>query len=201
MRSGDAGHEIHAVNARPFARLLFQRFNIELAIGRMGDDGIGHAFLANERGECACIEAAHADNIACLQPLVEMTRGAMIGRLGDRRLHDHAANARLGGHIHRLDIFLIRADIADMGKGEGNDLARIGWVGEDFLITCDGGVEADFADRMAGCAEAEALDHSSICKHEQGGCDGGLPTLIGGFVLNGRGHGSTPSFARSDAAR
>ena len=59
--------------------------------------------------------------------------------------------------IDRFDVFLVRADIADMGKGEGDDLAGIGGIGQNLLIAGHRRVEADFADRRAGRAETEAL--------------------------------------------
>ena len=54
-----------------------------------------------------------------------------------------------------LDVLLVGSDIADMGKREGDDLARIGGIGEDLLVPGHGGIEAHLADRMAGRAEAD----------------------------------------------
>jgi hypothetical protein len=54
-----------------------------------------------------------------------------------------AARGRGGG----FDVFGVGADVADMGKREGDDLAGIGRVGHDFLIAGHRGVEADLADR------------------------------------------------------
>ena len=54
-----------------------------------------------------------------------------------------AARGRRG----RFDVFDVGADIADMGKGERDNLARIGRVGQDFLIAGNRRVETDLADR------------------------------------------------------
>ena len=57
--------------------------------------------------------------------------------------HDQAAH----GGRHGFNVFVVCAYDADMGKGEGDDLAGIGRVTEYFLIAGHGGVEADFTDR------------------------------------------------------
>jgi hypothetical protein len=82
--------------------------------------------------------------------LIERLCGAVIRRLADRCADDEPARRRGG----RLDILAVGADIADMREGEGDDLAGIGRVGQDFLIAGDRGVETDFADRLARRADA-----------------------------------------------
>ena len=74
--------------------------------------------------------------------------------------------AAAAGEIARLDVFFVGADIADMRKGEGDDLPGIGGIGEDFLIAGHGRVEADFAHGFAGRAEAEAFEHGAVGKDE-----------------------------------
>jgi hypothetical protein len=63
-----------------------------------------------------------------------------------------------------------------MGKGEGDDLAEIGGVRQDLLVTGQGRVEDHFGLHLAGGADALAFDHGSICQNEQGsrlvGCPG-----------------------------
>ena len=85
------------------------------------------------------------------------------------RAQDHAARARRCRHVHRLDVFVVGADIADMRKGEGDELPGIGGIGEDLLIAGHRGVEADFADGLAFRAEAKTFQHGAIGKHEERG--------------------------------
>src|SRR3546814_4316518 len=59
--------------------------------------------------------------------------------------------------------------IADMGKGEGDDLSRIAGVGQDFLIAGHRGVETDFADARSGRAIALAPDHRPVGQDEDAG--------------------------------
>ena len=87
-----------------------------------------------------------------LQPLIEMARGAPARRLGDGGAQDHAARAGRRRHVDGLDVLLVGADIADMREREGDDLARIGGIGEDLLVAGHRGVEAHLADRVAGRA-------------------------------------------------
>ena len=133
------------------------------------DDGVGHALRPDQRGQRAGVDAGDADDAACPQPLVEVSRGAVIRRLGDVGLQNAAADAGGGGEVDGLDVLVIDADIADMGKGEGDDLAGIGGVGEDLLVAGHGGIEADLADGLAGRADAMALDHGPVGEDEERG--------------------------------
>src|SRR5207302_9102021 len=76
-----------------------------------------------------------------------------------------------------LDVLVVGANIADMGKGEGDDLAGIGRIGEDLLIAGHRGIEADLADRMAGGAKAKALQQCAVGKDEQRGRFGIVPNV------------------------
>ena len=84
-------------------------------------------------------DPAEADDAARLQPLIEMTTwrwfdGSVIGAC--TMTPDGGSSSEIGG----LDVFLVGADIADVRKSEGNDVASVGRVGEDFLITSPGQV-------------------------------------------------------------
>ena len=81
-------------------------------------------------------------------------------------MQHHAARARRRREIDGLDVLVIGADIADMGKREGDDLPRIGRIGEDLLIAGHRGIEADLADRVAGRAEANAFQHGAVREHQ-----------------------------------
>ena len=57
-------------------------------------------------------------------------------------------------------IFQIRSNVADVGISEADNLPRITWVGENFLITGEAGIENDFAaaarDGACGASVKEA---------------------------------------------
>src|SRR6267378_1391827 len=88
---------------------------------------------------------------------VSMPASAVARRRGNGRMQDDAARPGRRSETDGLDVLLVRAHIADMRKREGDDLARIGRVGEDFLVARHGGIEADLADRVPGGAKAVAL--------------------------------------------
>ena len=134
----------------------------------MGDDGVGRAIFADPGRQCAGIDAGEAYDAARLQPLVEMLGRAIVRGIGDVGLEDDANGAAPGGGGQILDILVIGADIADMREGEGDDLAEIGGIGENFLIAGQRRVETDLGLDHAGGADALALDHGSIRQHQKG---------------------------------
>ncbi len=134
--------------------------------------------------------AGQADDAPGLQPGIEVPGGAPVRRLGDGGAEDGAPHAGRGGSVDALGVLLVGAHIADMGEGEGDDLARIGRVGQDFLIARHGGVEADFAGRLADGADPEPFEHGSVLQHEEGGRARLRPAIRGGpggvFILQHR---------------
>ncbi|MGY3440263.1 hypothetical protein ACVW17_000264 [Bradyrhizobium sp. USDA 4473] len=87
--------------------------------------------------------------------------------IAERRITPRAPRRRR--HVHRLDVFLVGTDIADVREGEGDDLAGIRRIGEDLLIAGHRGVEADLADGVAFGAETEAFQHGTIGEHKERG--------------------------------
>src|SRR3546814_13073759 len=71
--------------------------------------------------------------------------------------------------LFRSHILRVRANIADMGKGEGDDLPRIAGVGQDFLIAGHRGVDADLADPRAGRAIALSPAHRPVGEDKDAG--------------------------------
>ena len=145
----------------------------------MCDDRVRHALLADEGGERAGIEAGKPDDAAAFQPSVEVPRRAVVRRLRDRRMQHDAARTGRRREVDRLDIFVVGADISDVGKREGDDLPGIGGIGEDLLIAGHRCVEADLADGMAGVAEANAFEHGAVREHKQRGRFGVVPEGFG----------------------
>ena len=148
---------------------------VELAGRLMDDDAIGHALFADQCGQGPSVDASDADDVALLEPGIELFGSAVVGRVGNVGLEHDAADAREGGHVHRLDVVVIGADIADMGKGEGDDLPGIGGVGEHFLITGHGGVETHFTSGVANSAEAVTLKAGAVRQNQNCGRGGLLP--------------------------
>ena len=153
---------------------------VEIAVGRVRDDAVGHAVLADAGGQRAGVDAGDADDVALLQPGIELLGGAVVRRVGDVGAQHAAADARQGGHVHRLDVFVVGADIADMREGEGDDLAGVGGIGEDLLVAGHRGVEADLAGRVADRADAVAFEARAVVEDQEGGRRLLLPAGHGG---------------------
>ena len=83
LGEGDILGEVEAFEAAPGLGHGDQLLHVELALGVMGDDAVGHALVADEVGEFAGVDAGEPDDAAGLQPLVEMLGGAVIRRIGD----------------------------------------------------------------------------------------------------------------------
>ena len=79
--------------------------------------------------------------------------------------HQHPAHVRLGAfHVPRVD-----ADVADFGAREKHELTGVRRVGEDLLVTGQGGVENDLAkhgalgpERLAGPDRAVLQNEAAI---------------------------------------
>ena len=78
----------------------------------------GAPAVANEPGQAPRIDAAQPDDAVRFEPGIERLFGAVVGRLGRQAADDEAAR----GRGRRLDVLAVGADIADMRKGEGDDL-------------------------------------------------------------------------------
>jgi len=83
-------------------------------------------------------------------------------------LRKFANDKRFDVRPPRLFIFQIRADVADVRVGEADNLSRITWVGEDFLISGEAGVENDFAAAARDGARGAPVKEAPVFQRE--GC-------------------------------
>ena len=163
MARGHVFGEVHAFEAGPVGGFASERGDRERADGVVGDDAVRHAVLADQARQAAGVDAGEAHDVVALQPDVEVLGVAIVRRVGDEGFDDQAA----GGGGDGLDVFGVGAGVADMGKGEADDLGGVRGVGQDFLIARHRGVEADFADRVAGGAEALAFENGAVGEHKR----------------------------------
>ena len=160
--AGHADGKVHALQPRPRLGPLQQRGDIELAVRRMGDHRIGRARHADAAGERAGVDARQPDLAVPRQPLGETLDRAEVRRLGHILAHDTADRA----FDLALDILGVRADIADMRKGESDDLRGVGGIGHHLLIAGHRGVEAHLAHGRTDGAKTLAPDHRAIGQNE-----------------------------------
>lgn len=91
-----------------------------------------------------------------------------------------ADNQRLDIRPPRLFIFKIRANVPDVRISEANNLPRITWVGENFLITGEAGIENDFAAAARDGARGASVKEAPVFQREDRGsvldfCQWSLP--------------------------
>ena len=103
------------------------------------------------------------------QPPSGRPPGAVVYRLS----HDHRARVRAVG----LDGLRPHAVVPDQRIGEGDDLTRVGGVGDGLLVAGHRGVEDDLADRGAGRAHRIAVKPRAVLEqHVAGHCPHPVPT-------------------------
>ena len=95
-------------------------------------------------------------------------------------MRELADDQRLDVRSPRLFIFQIRADVADVRVSEADNLPRIAWVGENFLITGEAGIKNDFAAAARDGARGESVKEAPVFQREGRGsvldfCQWSLP--------------------------
>ena len=119
-------------------RALLQPLEIEL--GQWTNVGIGHGR-------------------AGAQVLAERWVRAEVGREQRQVLDDQAGGVDLVG----LDVLGVDAVVADVRIRQRDDLLAVAGVGEDFLVTNDGGVEHHLTDGGAGGPDGIADKDRAVC--------------------------------------
>ena len=77
--------------------------------------------------------------------------------------HGAIANNQPGGmDFRRLHVVAVGAGVANMGIGKRDDLAAVGWIREDLLVTGHRGVEYDFADRLPFGANRGTVENGAV---------------------------------------
>ena len=128
------------------------------------DSPVRGSEIADVPGQPARIHPGNTDQPIMFEPGIQRLRGAVVGRRGNRGAQDETA----GGGRRSFDVFPISADIADMGEGEGDDLAGVRGVRQDLLVAGDRSIEADFPDSRPGCADTAAPKYCPVRKNERG---------------------------------
>ena len=77
-------------------------------------------------------DPSYAGQIMLDEPFIKARFGTPASRISYRLAGNHAQS----GGRDCLVILGVGANIADMGKGKGDDLARIGRISHDLLIAC-----------------------------------------------------------------
>ena len=139
----------------------------ELIGGRAvgGDNAAKRADIANVANERARVDIPDDGNFVAIQIELSGFRGAPIR--GDLRKFAHDERFDVG--TRRFFIVEIGANVSNMRVGQTNDLARVTWVRENFLITGEAGIENDFAAAARDRAGSAAVKDAPVFQSERGG--------------------------------
>ena len=117
-----------------------------LAVEVEGGDGRPHgAALADAQGEGAGVHALDGDDPALAQEVWEAHDALPVARRVAHVMAHESAQGELAG----LHIDFVDAVVAELRIGEGHDLAGIGGIAHDFLVSHHRGVEDDLSERFA----------------------------------------------------
>ena len=120
------------------------------------------ALVADDACELTRVDVGYRHRFSAAEVVLQAALGAPVA---DR--HGEVANDQACGvDLRRLEIRGVGAGVADVGVGQGDDLAEIGGVVEDFLIAGHGGVEDHLAHRLSGNADGAALEDRTILQRQ-----------------------------------
>ena len=151
---GDLCHEITAGHGRGGLRAGYGLLCAQLG----GEAGALGPLGAQQLGELAGVDALNAGDVVARQPVLQRLLGAPVGVQPGQLCHGKAAYLRAG----TLVVFLTHAVIADERVSHGNNLATVGGIRQNLLVSGHGGVEASLAGDGAGAAEGGAFKNRSV---------------------------------------
>jgi len=91
--------------------------------------------------------------------------GAPARRQAGKLTHDERFNIRTRSFF----IVLIRANISDVRVGEADNLSGIAWIGENFLISGEAGIENSFPAPASFCPRGAPNENSPVFQRKRGG--------------------------------
>ena len=76
-------------------------------------------------------------------------------------------------------VIRIRADVSNVGIGKTNNLASVTWIGENFLISGEAGVENSFSTAAGFRTRGASNENTPVFQRKRGG----LSNLMGQRIL------------------
>jgi hypothetical protein len=126
--------------------------------------------LLRKAGELAGVDVGDGDRVFRTRYWDRVMRRAEVAGQKGQVLDDQACGMDLVG----FDVFRVDAVVADVRIRERHDLLAVARVGEDFLVTGDGGVEHDLAGGGAGGSDRIAEKDRAVSKRQDGVRGGSL---------------------------
>ena len=156
---GDDARQVRAVHLANASGPLDEGFGIGFG-GR--DHAAHHAVGAQVADEGAGVDLGQNRDGVALHVLVGHLLGAPVGADGGELADDQAFDIGPGGLI----VGAIGAVVADLGVGEDDDLAGIGGIGGDFLVTGERSIKNDFALAFSLCAMAVPAEDAPVFERQ-----------------------------------
>ena len=116
-----------------------------------------HAELFGDR---ARVHPLDAGETVFFQISVKRKRCAPVADNGTEFANDEPGAL---GHV-RLGVLVINAVIANLRKRHGDNLPKVGRVGQDLLITRHAGVKNRLARHRGQCAKGASVEHAAVLK-------------------------------------
>ena len=115
--------------------------------------------------QSARINVPNSRNFVAIQVQLRAFRRPPVRRNLRKFTHDQRFNIRTRGFF----ILEIRADVADVRIRQADNLPRIAWVGENFLVTGEAGIENNFAAAARDGARGAAVKDAPVFQRERRG--------------------------------
>ena len=118
------------------------------------------ALVPQDPGQATGIDVGDGDDVVAPEVIRQALFVAIIAGQ-QRQVADHQAGGPDGGGLLVLGI---GAGIADMRVGQGDNLSRVGGIGENFLVAAHGGIENDFTNRGALGTYRQTFENTAVFK-------------------------------------
>jgi len=130
-----------------------------------GDDAAERTNVANVPNEGARIDIPNDWNLVAIQIQLGGFSGAPVRGNLRKFAHDKRFDVRPRGFL----VVEVSANVADVRIREADDLPCIAWIGENFLISGEAGIENDFAAAARDGAGSAAVKDAPVFEGERGG--------------------------------
>ena len=163
---GDFARQVHAFHARERTRqfqcpFIFGCIRIDLST--CDDCTALGSFFPQDACQTARIDAVNSNQPIVAQKVRQALGSTPVAVQVRAIAHDQSSRHGLSGFL----IFGVATGIADVRISKRDQLACIGWIGQDFLVTGHGRVENHFANRLTTCADTPAVEKTAVfqCQH------------------------------------
>ena len=158
---GDFARQIHALHARERARQSqcpFIAGCVMIDISACDDRTALGSFFPQDACQTARIDAVNSNKPIPAQVIGQVFRCTPVAVQVRAIAHDQSGRHGSIGFL----VFGIATGIADMRISKRDQLACIGWIGQNFLVSGHGRVENHFTGRLTTGADTPAVENTAV---------------------------------------